>query len=204
MKIHSVENIIMIDDFFDDEEILNLENWAYLKKNYSITMDRYGKMFSFASFQTDGYENFDDVTKNILDKLKEQFPFPIPNFQRCLINCLGLNQFCEMHVDADSPGGLSIIIYLNSEWKLNWAGETYYCNGLDADYAISVIPKPGRIVIAPSDVWHGSRSPSQFMESKFRLTLVFQYERLDQDSIFYTTPEILNTFIDLVEGDQNA
>ena len=79
-----------------------------------------------------------------------------------------------MHVDDPDMHGVTFLLYCNKEWHNHWSGETYFSAEKDYIYATSILPKPGRIVISPSYIHHGSRAPSQFIRCKGRITMAFQ------------------------------
>lgn len=67
---------------------------------------------------------------------------------------------------------ITILIYCNKEWEINWAGETLF---FDENNEISggVIPKPGRVVVMYEDPYHVGRSVSRICPSDRRV-LVFK------------------------------
>ena len=193
MEITCVEELIIIDNLFTEKEILNYENWAAKKDDYRITTDgEYGegKTSTFSSIID--YKNFDVTTKDILNCLEERLPFELPDFCRYILNCFKNNDFCDTHMDSSHPNGITFLIYLNSKWETNWGGDTYFSKNKEAKYWISVLPQPGRIVIAPHSVWHGSRSPSLLMNSLARWTLVLQSTN---DDNIHSVDDMRNCFI---------
>jgi len=178
MRVNYIEDIIIVDDIFLPEEIEFLENWAYKLENYRLTSDVTHRIVSFTSFP----EQDDEVVNLVLEKLQVSFPFKIPNFSRVLINLFKQLDFCDTHRDNyETPHGLSFIIYLNVKWEQHWGGDTYFSKSENPDFTISVLPKPGRVVIAPSSLYHGSRPSTCLSESQGRLTMVFQYDGSEGD-----------------------
>lgn len=189
MKINYIEDIIIVDDFFDEEEISFLARWAYSLESYKLTNDQTKRVCSFTSHLTID----DDVVKDIMEKFRQNFSFRIPNFDRVLINMFRQMDFCDTHKDADYDLGMSFIVYLNDRWEHHWGGETYFSKNPNPDFTISVIPKPGRIVISPTYMYHGSRPPTFLMEEIGRITMVFQYSGYEGD---VDIKEILKTFME--------
>jgi hypothetical protein len=189
MKINYVEDIIIVDDFFSEEEINFLSNWAFNLSSYKLVHDIAERISSFsAQLSID-----DDIISDIMEKFRQNFSFDIPNFDRVLVNLFRPMDFCDTHKDANYDHGVSFLIYLNTRWELYWGGETYFSKYPDPDFNISVIPKPGRIVITPTSMYHGSRPPTSLMEEKGRLTMVFQYSGHEGD---VDMQEILKTFME--------
>jgi len=166
------DDIHIIDGIFSHKEVSELQLYAENKKNYSMCGDASRLIYTFAA--TDDKDNFDDVQKNILKKFEEKLNFKIPVFNRIITNCFGINDFCDRHVDDPKPDGVTFLLYCNKEWHNHWSGETYFLKDENAVYNISVLPKPGRLVVTPSYILHGSRAPSQFIRCKGRITMAFQ------------------------------
>jgi hypothetical protein len=189
MKINYIEDIIIVDDLFSFEEIKILEQWAYTLESYKLTSDETNRVFSFSSFPS----NDDETVSYVLNKFKENFNFKIPNFDRVLVNLFKQLDFCDTHKDAGYDYGISFIVYLNTKWEHYWGGETYFSKSPDPDFTISVIPKPGRVVISPIYMYHGSRPSTTLSESIGRLTMVFQYSGYEGDIYIQ---DILKSFME--------
>jgi hypothetical protein len=189
MRINYVEDIIIVDDLFNEGEVKFLEKWALNLDSYKLTDDTTHQITTFATHLS--LEN--NVVKNVLEKFRENFNFDIPNFNRVLVNLFRQMDFCDTHKDADYDYGVSFLVYLNSEWDLSWGGDTYFYKHEDPDFTICVTPKPGRIVISPTYMYHGSRPPTCLMKSIGRLTMVFQYAGDDGDIDIH---QILTSFME--------
>lgn len=189
MKVNYIEDIIIIDDFFTAEEITFLNNWAYQLQCYKLTNDQTKRVVSFTAHLSID----DDVIKDMMEKFRESFSFGIPNFDRVLVNMFRQMDFCDTHKDADYDYGVSFLVYLNDRWEQCWGGETYFSKDPNPDFTISVIPKPGRIVISPTYMYHGSRPPTFLMEDVARITMVFQYSGYEED---IDIGNILKTFME--------
>lgn len=64
------------------------------------------------------------------------------------------------HTDCERPGEISVVLYLNREWKKEWAGETVVFDA-DGDIERAVLPRWNRVVIFPSDRLHVARGVSR-------------------------------------------
>ena len=189
MKINYIEDIIIVDNFFTPEEINFLSNWAYNLQCYKLTHDVSEKVSSFTAHLSIE----DEIVCDVMNQFKENFNFKIPNFDRVLVNLFRQLDFCDTHKDAEYDYGMSIIVYLNKQWEQCWGGETYFSRNPDPDFTISVIPKPGRVVISPTYMYHGARPPTSLMKENGRLTMVFQYSGYEGD---VDIQEILHTFME--------
>lgn len=176
---HTIDNDIhIIDGLFSYKEVSDLQLYAENKPNYTLCGDQDKRIYTFAA--TDLIENFDKFQLKILEKFKSLCNNlgieDTPKFNRVITNCFGINDFCDIHKDSPNKGNVTFLLYCNKEWHNHWSGETYFQREQDSLYSISILPAPGRIVISPTEIWHGSRAPTQFMRSKGRITMAFQSE----------------------------
>lgn len=61
-----------------------------------------------------------------------------------------------IHTDSTNENDLTVLVYLNTTWDRNWAGETVFFNG--DDIVRAVLPKLGRMIIFPATMDHVARS----------------------------------------------
>ena len=73
----------------------------------------------------------------------------------------------EIHKD---DGNLTIVQFMNPSWNANWFGELIFLNDEQTEIRLSILPKPGRIVIFDNNINHSARVPSRSAEFP-RLTL---------------------------------
>lgn len=84
----------------------------------------------------------------------------------------------EGHIHHDVPERaprekhLTILVYCNKEWKMDWAGETLFFDE-QGEVNAAVIPKPGRVLICKGDPVHVGRSVSRICPTDRRV-LVFK------------------------------
>lgn len=94
-----------------------------------------------------------------------------------MANCNRFGDYAFAHIDMHSPSYYSVLVYANRCWQMEWGGETYFCNE-NKEVEECVIPKPGRIAIFPSNVWHIAGVPRAFYRG-FRYTISARYELRD-------------------------
>lgn len=186
---HTIDSDIhIIDGLFSHKEISDLQLYAENKPNYTLCGDQDKRIFTFAA--TDVFKNFDSVQLKILSKFKsfcnELGIDDTPEFSRVITNCFGINDFCDIHTDSPYEGNVTFLLYCNKEWHTHWSGETYFQREKESIYSISILPSPGRLVITPTEIWHGSRAPTQFMRSKGRITMAFQSEKFE-NALWYNS-----------------
>jgi len=64
----------------------------------------------------------------------------------------------SFHLDSPVPENLTYLIYLNKDWNPDYAGETVFM--YNNEIIKAVLPKYGRLVIFPGNIWHAARSVS--------------------------------------------
>lgn len=69
----------------------------------------------------------------------------------------------KIHTDTYSyvKNALTIIYYANTHWNKNWHGETVFYNDIENEILLSIMIKPGRIVVFDSTIPHCARPPSK-------------------------------------------
>jgi hypothetical protein len=76
--------------------------------------------------------------------------------------CLGVAS-CPRHAtstqETDKPRFVSMLVYLNSSWPLDFGAETIFLDGA-TDAGILVRPRPGRVVLMDQDILHRVSAPS--------------------------------------------
>lgn len=75
------------------------------------------------------------------------------------------------HIDFANNSDTTAILYLNEEWKREWAGETVFFK--DDEIEASVLPKFARLVTFTSSIAHVARSLSRICPEA-RIVLVFK------------------------------
>lgn len=105
-----------------------------------------------------------------LDWLKSQLVVKNARVLRFYFNAHTYGTDGWPHTDADRPGELTAVLYLNGQWKPEWCGETVVFNGR-GDIIASVLPAANRLLTFPSDWLHAPRPLSKSFEG-LRVVLV--------------------------------
>ena len=67
------------------------------------------------------------------------------------------------HVDNNSfpqtNTAYTLLLYANLEWDINWGGETLFYDKKWEEIVTAIKPKPGRIVLFDSTLYHSARPP---------------------------------------------
>ena len=96
---------------------------------------------------------------NYLEATVPDLP-PRANMYASYVNVLKNGDLPGIHVDAPYfvEDNLTVLVYLNAEWRQNWGGETiFYDHNLDAKKIVSL--KPGRVVMFDGRIPHTGRAP---------------------------------------------
>jgi 2OG-Fe(II) oxygenase superfamily len=103
---------------------------------------------------------------------------------RAWANMLHIGADTYYHPDGFEDSDLTFLSYLNSEWGLNWGGETLFCDAA-GEPDLAVRAKPNRGVIFPSKLLHRIAAPSRHADP-WRYSFVVQFsatkERADEQT----------------------
>lgn len=94
-----------------------------------------------------------------------------PVLIRCYVNSHVYGAEGYPHIDSTEDKDVTAVVYLNKEWRREWAGETVYFDG--EDIVFSVLPKFNRLVLFQASRWHVARSVSRTCPIE-RVALVFK------------------------------
>ena len=82
------------------------------------------------------------------------------------------------HIDSTNSNDMTVIVYLNQYWNINYQGATLFMKGFSLDEIIKAVnPKPKRAVIFDSNIWHIACSPTP--EAGVRYTLAIKIKKED-------------------------
>jgi Rps23 Pro-64 3,4-dihydroxylase Tpa1-like proline 4-hydroxylase len=169
--------IEVIDNYFDLNDIL---------KHYFYFRDTVGWKFlgSARDFTKWRKFNYELRFKNEIEKkfktssealLKQTNYFDLLKLESVYASANPYGTVHEAHTDfpEQSQGGITIMYYLNSDWNLDYAGETVFYNE-NKDIMNSIIPKPGRLVMFDSMIKHCARDVRRDVND-LRMVLTFKY-----------------------------
>ena len=150
--------------------------------NYAATNDNYKLGFG----DTDAIERqqYKYYTSNMVEQellqtklfdelYKTEIGQIIKNKQllRCTINSSTASQVNFAHTHPDQ---LSLLYYINLDWKPEWAGETLFYNEAVNEIEFTSIYKPNRIILFEGEIPHSLRCQSVAApEYRFSLAMFF-------------------------------
>ena len=164
--------IEIYDDFVPDELLKKL-SWelTYIVPYYLSSDKERGEGKETWALGTARNKKFFNEAEHTLLSLIEQKGYDTSQIYRNFINCFRKADRTRYHKD---PGCRAFLIYLNYEWKRHWGAPTKFKSKL---YHPSrrIYPKPGRLVVYPTSLWHKGTAPSILTPNNIpgRLSMAF-------------------------------
>lgn len=112
------------------------------------------------------------IVKTVVDQIKDAVLPKESQVIRCYSNAYSFGTEGYPHTDSQIDSDMTVVVYLNKNWKPEWAGETVFFDS-DDEIHTAVLPKFGRIVVFPSAMLHVARSVSRIC-SELRLVFVLK------------------------------
>lgn len=109
------------------------------------------------------------VVKETAEFIKNTTMPPESKILRCYSNAYTFGAEGYPHTDSHINSDMTAILYLNKQWKPEWAGETVFFDDED-EILQAVLPRYNRLVVFPSAMPHVARSVSRICN---RLRVVF-------------------------------
>ena len=115
-------------------------------------------------------EHFGQQEIHFLSSLKAH-GVDIGNIKRCYYNCFRKGDKPRYHTDH---GSQTYMFYLNKEWNKWWGAPTKF-KERKCHISRSVFPKPGRLIIFDSNIWHKGSAPNALMPDSIagRMSIAF-------------------------------
>lgn len=173
----SAENIYIIDSFFDHYEHFALSFWSgsssYKRNDIDNEESKYSRHWVNSLSDTEANCNYFPLfhrTDRLIRDTTQPLSLEIIEIKSYLTT---YGDIAFYHQDSEDFDSITAIVYLHTEWDLNWNGELIICdeqwNPLHCIY-----PKPGRIVIFNGKLPHRGGVPTRICHEA-RKTLVFRY-----------------------------
>ena len=93
------------------------------------------------------------------------------DIERAYINLATKDTVCTKHTDG-SQIGLSMLYYPNTDWDIDWGGETLFFNQ-EKEIAFASLCKPNRAVFFDPRILHTARPPTT-LANAFRYTIAYK------------------------------
>jgi SM-20-related protein len=105
--------------------------------------------------------------------LKAALEYENADLLRCYINAMTYGTDGYPHVDSTRSNEETLMVYLCSEWRREWAGETCLWDAEQEEIEVAILPRPGRLVIFDGRRLHRASSVSRICPVA-RMTLMFK------------------------------
>ena len=89
-----------------------------------------------------------------------------------LVNCVTSADYNVIHTDG---GHLTVILFANLDWKLEWGGHLLFMNKQKTEAEKTVLFKPNRVVVFDGELPHAAMTPNGCCPY-FRYTYAVQYQ----------------------------
>jgi|APCry1669192010_1035390.scaffolds.fasta_scaffold00621_16 SM-20-related protein len=163
LLIKKYDDIIQIDKLKELIQYINNHGFTYGWKSHN-KIDYGHWNLSFEKVGKDNREDIEDkiptVVINIISALRGKVIPEDSVVIRCYINAYTFGTEGYTHTDSENDSDMTIVVYLNENWKTEWFGETMFFDDKD-EILTAVIPKFGRCVVFPSAMMHVGRSVSR-------------------------------------------
>lgn len=180
MKVKDINNrkLYIEDNAFSRTYQENLYVYASRASNYQLgfgdtdAIERLQYKYYTADVDGKAIEQiklFEELEKTEIGKLIED-----KQLFRCTINTSTNGQVNFAHTHADQ---LSLLYYINLDWKPEWAGETLFYNEAVDEVEFTSIYKPNRLILFEGEIPHSLRCQSVVgPEYRFSLAMFFNKE----------------------------
>lgn len=161
--INMIDNFLTMNDLKELENLCNDKGFSYGWKS-NINIESYHWNITFG-----GPKNYKDETaKSLTQEDLPEFIWKIwtrinnqsnRKLIRAYVNGYTYGTEGSIHIDSTITGNKTHMIYINTEWKPHWAGETIFL--VNDEIFRSILPKPGRLVEFSGSIPHCARSVSR-------------------------------------------
>lgn len=160
----------VVDNFINDNQALELERHALTcAYNRNQVSDLYAPMSDNLRFAHHFENDLFDKT-DVMEKIRKHLGDV--DLIKAYINASDCNTSTLAHIDDINESYITVIIYLNREWKVDYQGATMFFDGFGSDEVTkTVFPKAKRAVIFSSNIWHMAGIPSHAAGVRYTLAI---------------------------------
>jgi len=129
------------------------------------------------------------VTENLFERVgRGEFNVTDPSvcFSHSYAAAMGPGSCGTLHRDIDSAESVTFLYYANLAWKGKWGGETIFYDG-NLDAVAAVTPKPGRLVMFHSNIFHRAGVPHPDTPTYRYTVSVFYYPKKEPADVEEST-----------------
>jgi hypothetical protein len=169
-NLYSLNSAKVLEEYF-----LNLP-WTFDGRNVSDLSKKWNYSLNFKHDHENNLLNINNII------LKKYGLFNLFKLKRAYASANTYGFTGEYHVDdwaKEHNEITTIMYYLNSEWSLDFGGETFFLNQNKDEIIHAVAPKPGRAVLFDGFIPHGPRPLSKTCNG-LRMVLTFKYGLINE------------------------
>lgn len=143
-------------------EEIDSRNWKYgWKSSQMLGFGHWNVILSDSKIEREEvYHEVPQSIRDLWDFIQPRFMPTTPVLVRAYANAHTYGVEGYIHRDSKFPEDQTCVIYVEKDWKAEWAGETVF---LDDDNEIikAILPKYGRMSIFPGSIKHVGRGVSR-------------------------------------------
>ena len=185
-----IDNILPRSKFFAIRDEFNYNGWSLTNK--SLFMDDYlswgwNKTINRANLLC-MYDAAGIIKLKIQKYIKQNL-----TYIRSHVNGQTSGQVSKFHVDYESPGTYTVVVFTEKNWDTQWGGEFVFYNKDKNEYNYTTYI-PNRGVLVPANYEHYGTSPNP-STSNLRTSVAFSYCTDDSFEAVYDDSEEVRYFI---------
>ena len=161
-KIRCYDNKIpqeLLDAAIDE---LDARNWRYgWKSSQMLGFGHWNVVLSDSKIEREEvYHEVPQCIRDLWDYIQPRFMPTTPVLVRAYSNAHTYGVEGYIHRDSKFETDETCVIYVEKDWRPEWAGETVFLND-DEDVIKAVLPRYGRMTIFPGNIKHVGRGVSR-------------------------------------------
>jgi Rps23 Pro-64 3,4-dihydroxylase Tpa1-like proline 4-hydroxylase len=189
------DNVIVIDDFYDEEKYATLVNSLHTHKFKYFWGDQHGSHYWNSQIEEEGIVK--DACVDLWNEFRKKF-INHGNLSGTYINGQTFGLEPGPHYDYYSPDGITVINYITDTWNITWGGETLIYDRYAYDDATlkdvnsllfspltidaAILPAYNRIIAFPSNQLHMVKPISRFFQG-IRFTLMYKLQGVTMEQL---------------------
>lgn len=124
--------------------------------------------------ESDLYYTAIDMFDLLIQRIEQNsdLKFNPDKVQQIVLNCYEYGNYSGPHKDnLDDENAISMILYLNTDWKPEWGGNTEFYDEAMQRVTSAVSPIGGDVVVFPGNLWHRGGDVSRICtKAKYSIT----------------------------------
>jgi len=173
VDVNPIENILPVELISRIEATIRSSQWKYgWRSNEDMGYAHWNH--DFGGVKND---NTSDISGKLTGAIKDAWTylesnyFPGATLIRCYTNAHTFGVEGYPHTDSSRDRDVTLVIYMNREWKREWGGETIIYDGNNIAYA--ELPKFNKGLVFPGNKWHTARGLTRICPA-LRITLMYK------------------------------